>query len=347
MNVKTSVLNLGQFPPDRFISLVRLQEECGYEALWYADERFFREVYAGLTLAAVNTQRISLGTMVTDPYVRHPAVTAMGIATLDELSNGRAMLGVGAGVSGFAEMKVERRKPAQAMREMVAVFRGLLGGDVVDLHGQVIEFDHGRLDFRPIRADVPVYIASNGPLGLALAGEIADGAVMQSAVADKLIDWMLQHVSKGATRVGRDLSDVDVVARVNVCIHVDPKVAKDLMRPSIVRTLVAQQPEFRTFKTAGLEIPDKLRQAVTSLGYTHDPEILAPVAAMIPDEFVDAITLAGTVDQVSTQVIRMIRLGVTHVMIYPMTPDGNVEDVITDFAQKVMPAVRQTVGSDA
>jgi 5,10-methylenetetrahydromethanopterin reductase len=285
--------------------------------------------------------------MVTDPYIRHPAVTAMGIATLDELSNGRAMLGVGAGVSGFAEMKVERRKPAQAMREMVAVFRGLLGGGVVDLHGHVIEFDHGRLDFRPIRADVPVYIASNGPLGLALAGEIAEGAVMQSAVAGKLIDWMLQHVSKGATRVGRDLSEVDVVARVNVCIHVDPKVAKDLMRPSIVRTLVAQQPEFRTFKTAGLEIPDELRQAVTSLSYTHDPEILAPVATMIPDEFVDAITLAGTVDQVATQVIRMIRHGVTHVMIYPMAPDGNVEDVITDFAQKVMPAVRQTVGSDA
>jgi alkanesulfonate monooxygenase SsuD/methylene tetrahydromethanopterin reductase-like flavin-dependent oxidoreductase (luciferase family) len=140
---------------------------------------------------------------------------------------------------------------------------------------------------------------------------------------------------------------VDVVARVNVCIHVDPKVAKDLMRPSIVRTLVAQQPEFRTFKTAGLEIPDELRQAVTSLSYTHDPEILAPVATMIPDEFVDAITLAGTVDQVATQVIRMIRHGVTHVMIYPMTPDGNVENVITDFAQKVMPAVRQTVGSDA
>lgn len=346
MNIKTSVLNLGQFPPDRLIRLARLQEECGYEVFWYADERFFREVYAGLTLAAMNTQQIRLGTMVTDPYVRHPAITTMGIATLDELSNGRAILGVGAGVSGFAEMRTERRKPARAMREMVTVIQELLSGEVVDFHGELIEFDHGRLDFQPIRADIPVYIASNGLLGLALAGEIAEGAVMQSAVADRLIDWMLEQVSKGTSRAGRDLSEVDVVARVNVCINPDPKVAKDVMRPSIVRTLVAQRPEFRTLKTAGLEVSDKLHQAVTSLGYTHDPEILMPVAAMIPDEFVDAITLAGTVDQIAAQVSRMTRRGVTHIMIYPMAPDGDVEDVITRFAREVMPVVRQNVGSD-
>lgn len=347
MNVKTSVMNVAHFPPDQLIQLARLQEECGYDVFWYTDERFFREVYGGLTLVAVNTQRIHLGTLVTDPYVRHPAITAMGIATLDELSGGRAILGVGAGVTGFAEMKIERQQPAQAIREMVVVVQELLCGAEVDFHGQVIEFDCGRLNFQPVRTHVPVYIASNGPLGLALAGEIADGAVMQGAVADGLIDWMLEHVGRGARRAGRDPSEVDVVARVNVCINADSKGAKDVMRPDLVRTAAVQQPEFRSFRAAGLQIPDRLRQAVAPLSYTHDPQILAPYAAMIPDEFVDAFTLAGTADQIATQVIRMIRRGVTHITIYPMAPDGDVEGVITRFAREVMPLVRQSVDSGA
>src|SRR5262249_53553507 len=135
-----------------------------------------------------------LGTMVTDPYTRHPALTAMAIATLDEVAQGRAILGLGAGVAGFTEMHIARRQPAQAMRETVAVVRQLLEGATVDLHGQVISLAHGRLDFQPRRARVPIYIASNGPLGLALAGEIAEGAVMQGAVAEPLVTWFLTQV---------------------------------------------------------------------------------------------------------------------------------------------------------
>lgn len=345
MNPKTSVLLLGQFPPDSLISMARLQEECGYDVFWYADERFFREVYSGLTLAACNTHRIQLGTMVTDPYTRHPALTAMGIATIDELSGGRAILGVGAGVSGFAEMQIERRKPALAMREMVTVIQELLRGGAVDFHGPTVQFAHGRLDFQPVRGDVPIYVASNGPLGLELAGEIADGVVMQGAVADRLIDWMLDHVSAGATRVGRNLPEVDVVARVNVCISDESKLAKDLMRPSLVRSLFSQQPKFRTFKAAGLEVTCHLREAVASLGYTHDLRVLEPLSAMIPDEFVDALTLAGTVDEVAAKVVRMITRGVTHVAIYPMAADDDVANTVVRFAREVMPIVRREIGS--
>jgi 5,10-methylenetetrahydromethanopterin reductase len=131
--MRRSVLNLGRYPPSRLIDLARLQEDCGYETFWYADERFFREVYTGLTLAALHTQRIQVGTMVTDPYTRHPALTAMALASLDEIAAGRAILGLGAGVSGFAEMQIMRRKPVQAMRETVAFV------DAVTLAGTVEE----------------------------------------------------------------------------------------------------------------------------------------------------------------------------------------------------------------
>ena len=115
MDLRLSALNLAQYPPARLIELARLQEACGYETFWYTDERFFREVYSGLTLAAMHTRDIKLGTMVTDPYTRHPALTAMAIATLDEVAEGRAVLGLGAGVAGFSEMHLVRRQPAQVI----------------------------------------------------------------------------------------------------------------------------------------------------------------------------------------------------------------------------------------
>jgi 5,10-methylenetetrahydromethanopterin reductase len=340
MGLRMSVLNLGRYPPARLRHLAQVQEECGYETFWYTDERFFREVYAGLTWVALHTRTIKLGTMVTDPYTRHPALTAMAIATLDEMAGGRAILGVGAGVAGFTEMQIARHKPAQAMRETVAVVRGLLRGETVDMHGEVITLAHGKLDFQPVRPQVPVYIASNGPMGLALAGEIAAGAVMQSTLAPALVDWFLAQVRRGAQRAGRTLSEVDIVARLNLCIHDQARLARDVMRPTIVRTLIAQQPHFRTFMTAGLDIPARLREMVTSLGYTHDPALLAPAAALVPDAFVEAITLAGTVEDVTAQVVRLARQGVTHVMVYPIAPDGDVERILRRFAHEVMPQVQ-------
>ena len=97
--------------------------------------------------------------MVTDPYTRHPALTAMAIATLDEVAEGRAVLGLGAGVAGFSEMQLVRRQPAQAMREAVTVVQQLLGGATVDLHGQVVTLAHGRLDFQPSAPCPGVYCA--------------------------------------------------------------------------------------------------------------------------------------------------------------------------------------------
>src|SRR5262252_9130221 len=119
MALRTGLLILPSLDPERLAELAVKAEELGYDDFWLADERFFREVYSCLALCAARTRRIRLGPCVTDPYSRHAALTAMAIATLDEISNGRAALGIGAGISGFAELGIERRKPARAMREAI------------------------------------------------------------------------------------------------------------------------------------------------------------------------------------------------------------------------------------
>src|SRR5258708_34539192 len=102
----------------------------------------------------------------------------MEIATLDEYSKQRSILGIGAGISGFPELGIVRKKPAAAIREMIAVVRALLKGETVNFQGDVVSFNNGKLSFKPVRADIPICVASNGPLGQRVTGGSADGAIM-------------------------------------------------------------------------------------------------------------------------------------------------------------------------
>jgi 5,10-methylenetetrahydromethanopterin reductase len=340
MPIATGLLLLPSHPSGRLAEIAQLAERTGYDYLWLADERFFREVYASLTLCALRTERIALGPCVTDPYSRHAALTAMAIATLDEISGQRAVLGIGAGVSGFRELGIAREKSGVALREAVEVIRRLLAGETVTYTGQAVRVDGAHLDFKPVRAGVPMYIASQRPVGCRSAGRVADGAIMQGCVADPLVRFFKDRVAEGAQRAGRDPAGVELVARINVCIADDAAAARDVMRPTIVRSLAAQRPDFFTFRTAGLELPAALREAVLRLAYTHDPALLR-LAPLVPDVFVDAVTLCGPPGAVAAGVARLARSGIGQLMVYPLGLDGRIDGTIERFQTDVMPHVRR------
>jgi 5,10-methylenetetrahydromethanopterin reductase len=341
MTLRTGLLLLPALPPSRLAALAEFAEGAGYDDFWLADERFFREVYACLTLCALRTRRIRLGPCVTDPYSRHPALTAMAIATLDEISGGRALLGLGAGVSGFRELGIDASRSAVALRESVELIRRLLAGETVTVKGREVSFTGGRLDFTPSRADVPIYVASQRQAGCRAAGRVADGAIMQGALAEPLVRFLRETVHGAAREAGRDPARVALVARLNVCVHDDRAAARDVMRPTIVRSLSAQRPDFFTFATAGLTLPPGLRDTVLALPYTHDPAPLRAVAPAVPDAFVDACTLAGPPDVIAAELVRLARGGIAEVVIYPLAVDGRIETTIERFQADVMPRVRR------
>jgi 5,10-methylenetetrahydromethanopterin reductase len=340
MPLATGLLLLPSHPVGRLAEIAQLAERTGYDYLWLADERFFREVYGSLTLCALRTRRIKLGPCVTDPYSRHAALTAMAIATLDEVSGQRAVLGIGAGVSGFRELGIARDKPGVGLREAVEVIRRLLAGESVTYQGAVVRLEGGRLDFEPVRADVPVYVASQRPVGCRVAGRMADGAIMQGCVAEPLLAFFRDTVAAGAREAGRDGARIDLVARINVCLHDDRRVAREVMKPTIVRSLAAQRPDFFTFRTAGLTVPPALAKHLEGLTYAYDPRPFHAAAAEVPESFVDAVTLAGPPEEVAAGVGRLARQGITQFMLYPMAADGRIEVVIERFQSEVMPRVR-------
>jgi 5,10-methylenetetrahydromethanopterin reductase len=198
--LRTGLLLLPSIPVAGLAATARRAEALGYDDLWVADERFFREVYTTLGACAAATTRLRLGTGVTDPFSRHPALTAMAIATLDEVSGGRAVLGLGAGVSGFRELGIDLQGSATAIAEAIDLIRRLLAGETATASGRHLRFDDGRLDFTPGRARLPIYVASQRAAGCRVAGRLGDGAIMQGCVAEPLLRFFRDR--SGPRRAG-------------------------------------------------------------------------------------------------------------------------------------------------
>jgi 5,10-methylenetetrahydromethanopterin reductase len=336
-----SLLVVGRHRSDEFRQLVRLAETSGYDGLWQADERFFRDCWAALATAALSSTRMRLGVCVTDPYVRHPALTATAFATVDEISGGRTVLGLGAGISGFAEMGITRERPRTALRETIELVRLLWSGDRVDYSGEVVRFHDGAIQV-PARPDAPICIASNGPSTIELAGEVADGLIVQALGSPHMVESVRGLLAKGAERAGRDESGIRLHARLDIAVHADRATARAAVVPGVVRHLRTHYPHFNSPRLAGVEIPEDLVEALAGLGYTHDPAALEALVRLVPEQAIDRLAVAGTVDDVAEQLAALLRGGVAEVIVMPVLVPGQDEQaLVRQIAEEVMPRARQ------
>ena len=334
------LLLLGDAPVAQLVERAKLAEANGFSAVWVADERFYREVYSCLGQLAAHTTTVLLGPCVTDPFARHPALTAMAIATLDEISSGRAILGIGAGISGFAELGIDRKKPARAIREAIAVIRALLRGETVDYRGEVVAFNHGRLSFPPIRPEILIYVASNGPLGQRVAAEIADGVIMEACASAAEVRAFRAAVEGAARKAGRDPQAIQIIARLNTCVAADGHVARDAVRPTVARYLGAGRLRSRTAAVQGLALPPEALANVAGAAYAAGVTPYLPLLPLITDRHVDAFTLAGTVDEVTEHLIALREAGADGVIARPFAPEGGtIEETIVALGSEVWPRV--------
>ena len=264
MPLTTGLLLLPSHPAGRLAEIAQLAERSATTTCGWPTSASSARCTRRSRLCASARERIQLGPCVTDPYSRHAALTAMAIATLDEISGQRAVLGIGAGVSGFRELGVAREKSGVALREAVEVIRGLLAGETVTYKGEPsCGVDGAQLDFKPVRADVPMYIASQRAVGCRV-GRAAWPTAPSCRAAWPSRSWPSSgtRVAAGAREAGRDPADDrprGADQRLRRTTTGRPR--GDLMKPTIVRSLSAQRPDFFTFTTAGLTMPARARQA--------------------------------------------------------------------------------------
>src|SRR5688500_10820427 len=167
----------GAMSPDDVADFARAADELGYHSIWVAEAWSFA-AFMLLTSLVPHTQRIGLGTSIVNVYSRTPSLIGQSIATLDALSEGRAILGLGASgpqvVEGWHGMQY--RKPLQRTRETVEIVRTILRRDKLVHHGEIFDLDMGlKLINHPVRSEVPIVVASLGPKNVALTAEVADG----------------------------------------------------------------------------------------------------------------------------------------------------------------------------
>jgi 5,10-methylenetetrahydromethanopterin reductase len=318
-----------------FVQHIKEVEELGYEQVWVSNEKFFRDMYVMASVVASNTSRVQIGTFVADPYSHHPALTSTAVGTLDEVSGGRAILGIGAGGTGFPVMGIQRKKPAKAIKEAVHVIRAMWRGETVNFEGEIITCRNGRLNFKP-RPDIPVVIASRGDLVLQTAGEIADGVMIATYAEPIGIRYALSMVEKGAYRSGRQLSDLTIISRVDACISSDRRAAYEAVKPMVGVFLWTSYPDRKFVRQVGLEVPAELEAIIAKRDYN----LMAPNAHLIPDEFVQKFCWAGTAEDVARQVAEVVRMGIEQITFLPHpTAGGDSSETVREFAMTVKPMV--------
>jgi F420-dependent oxidoreductase-like protein len=234
---------------DESVSRAKEAERLGYESVWVTQLPDARDAALVLAAYAAATQWVRLGTGVLPIYTRHPTAMAQMAATLDELSGGRFILGVGVShkvtVESMWGLKLEH--PVEATREYVSILRSSLRDGAASEDGQMFS-SHWSYS-APRRAELPIMISALAPRMLELAGEIADGVVLWMCSPGYIRDAVVPHVSAGRKKAGKTMEGFEVVAAVPVCVTTDRAAGLDVFRRTVER--YASLPFYRRALDAG------------------------------------------------------------------------------------------------
>jgi probable F420-dependent oxidoreductase len=313
---------------ERIVGLTRQAESIGFEYGWIFDSHvLWKEPYPLLTLMATNTERMRLGTCVTNPATRDLTVTASLFATLNLISGGRMELGIGRGDSS---RRVMGKKPVSWSQLEAAVkeFRDLTAGNEVQHDGQPTRIAWAE--------DSPrVWIAGYGPKVLHMAGRVADGIILQFA-DPALISWCMGFVKAGARAAGRDPASIEVMAAAPVWVSNDLNVARERVRwfPALVSNHVMDL--IRQYKPE--DLPPALTSFVQDRGgydYRHHCEVDSDNANFVSDEVVDRFCLVGPAEAHRRKLRDLIDAGVTQFNIYLMC--GDEEQTLEIYQREVLP----------
>ena len=313
------------------MALAAYAEARGFDAVWQAESRLVREATVPMAAMAATTQRIKLGSGVVDCWSRNPARLAATFSTLDDLAPGRIVLGIGAWWDPLArKVGISRAKPLGAMREIVTVVRALLANETVTFEGEHVHLDGVELDYvyqerRP--KDVPIYVGATGMKMMELAGEVADGVVLNYLVSARYNAQAMDALARGAARAGRSVDDLDRPQLVVCSLDNDRQRALDAARLMITQYL-GQQPHIMKASGVPASLLDEIGQVLTWPA-TH--EQVEAASKLVPDEIVQMLAAAGTPDECRAQVQRYVDEGCTCPVLYPLGDDARA--MIDAFAQ--------------
>jgi len=326
------------------LEIVQEAERLGYDSIWTA-EAYGSDAATILGWIAGQTTKIKIGSGIFQMPARTPTMTAMTAATLDQLSDGRMLLGIGSSGPQVSEgwHGVRFAKQLQRTREYVAVVRQALARERVEFHGESIDLPLPdgpgkalKLTIGTVQDSIPIYLAAIGPKNTALAGEIADGWI-PTLLSPEFLPELRKNLEEGAASVGRSLEHFDIAPTVNVFVTEDRAAARDATRPFVSLYVGGMGSKKQNF----------YNQLMRRYGWEDEAEIVQNLylegkkieaAAALPDEFLDQVALIGPRDVVRDRLRVYREAGVGTLGVTPLAFDkpGRLEQLrlIAELAEE-------------
>lgn len=321
-----------------YADLARTSEESGFELIGVPDTQAanYREVYVAITVAALSTRTARLMPAVTNPLTRHPGVTAAALASLHEVSGGRAIFGVGTGDTGAASLGLNYGR-LKDLREYVAAVQTLLTG-------QPAEYRGGTAQVRWASGGIPAFIAADGPKTLEYAGQVADGIIVGTGVSPEAVQVVRDRVAAGAAASGRSIDDLELwwVVRAGIGDTREAGIAATL--PSLAG---AANHVFRG-STAGKALPPEYDEAIRAIesGYqvgehsrfgAANPNAQLVRDLGLTDFLAERFALAGTPEDCVRRIETLRERGVTNILIRPQAADR--AEFLRRWREEILPRV--------
>ncbi|WNY26817.1 5,10-methylenetetrahydromethanopterin reductase [Methanolapillus ohkumae] len=347
-------------PVAHLSSYAKIAENAGFDFVWVTDHSNNRDVYATLAAISLATQRIFVGAGVTNPYTRNPAVTASAIATIYEISGGRAVLGIGPGdKSTFETLGISGDKPLTAIRECVSVFSDLFLGKTVSFDGEMVSLKGARIDFAkkmmenlpalstsPVAqvsqissvlpnspssstSSIPVYVGAQGPKMLEMAGEVAAGVLINASHPDDF-KAALPLIENGSKKANRNLKDIDIAAYTCFSMDDDSEAAIKKAAP-VVAFIVVGAPDLILVRHGiNPEIKKELAAEISKSNFKA-------LGGLVSDKMIDKFAIAGDAGFCEKRMKELEKSGVTQIVVgSPIGADkektiSGIGEIIRDF----------------
>jgi 5,10-methylenetetrahydromethanopterin reductase len=306
-------VSVGISPRQSFASwatFVAALEAEGVGRVWVIDSQLaMKDVYTGLVLAALNTKSLGLGTGVTNAVTRHPTITANAMAALAEISDGRAVLGLGAGDSALYGVGMKPQKVAE-VEEAMDFFRAVLRGEEGQLGGRRYRLPH-------VAATVPVYLAVSQERMCELAGRKADGAIVMGPAQPDMVRRQVGWIAAGLKAAGRRREDFDISFVATVAAQVDE-----------VRSWASTQARllthYKELPASLVPFQDEIARSADSYDYAEHLSTRAGHSASVSDELTRALAAVGTSDECAAR-LRELRSAGIDTLIFPLTGRNRLE----------------------
>jgi 5,10-methylenetetrahydromethanopterin reductase len=305
MSMKFGIEFVPNNPIDQVTKWASLAEQKKFDYIWVTDHFNNRNTYVTLTSIALKTSSVRIGPGVTNPYLINPAWTASAMASLNEVSKGRAVLGIGAGdKTTISYLGLEQKSPVSALAECVNIIKGLLKGEDVKLLGKVFNVAGARLNYQPDY--VPIYLGVQGPKMLRLAAQISDG-VLINASHPLDISLAVKEIRSGLEETSKS-SNFDIAAYTSFSVSSDPVEAVKLARP-VVAFIAAATPDL-VLERHGIS-PERVQPIKTALASGQFKEAFKAVS----EDLLEAFSITGTPSQCTEKVASILKEGVSQLVI--------------------------------